>query len=68
MNIDLDFWGHTLQTIGHILIAYTAIRVHFRFWKEHKIDDEVFKSMKKEQFIGILGIIFIIAGYIVHII
>lgn len=66
--MNFDFWGHTLQTIGHILIAYTAISVHFRFWKEHKIDNKVFKVMKREQFVGIIGVLLIVAGFMFHII
>jgi len=39
------------------MIAYTALAVHRRVWKEHKIDKTVFHIMRREQFIGILGII-----------
>lgn len=46
------------------MVAFMAIRVHHRFLKEHKIDVRVFKSMRREQIIGILGISLIIIGYI----
>ena len=59
----LEFIGFTLGTIGKIFIAYTAIRVHYRFRKEHKIDEFVFRAMKKEQFYGILGVALIIVGF-----
>lgn len=49
------------------MVAYTALAVHTRVRKEHKIDDTVFKAMKRESTIGIAGIIFMIAGYIIHI-
>jgi len=39
MNIEL--LGFTLDAVGKILIAYTVISVHYRFWKEHKVDDVV---------------------------
>lgn len=55
--------GFTIDVIGKIMIAYTAIAVHTRFWKEHRVDERVFQAMKKERWIGILGVIFIIAGY-----
>jgi len=64
----LNTLGYTLQTIGHLLIAYTAISVHFRFRKEHRIDDKVFKVMKREQIVGVIGVLLIIVGYIAHII
>jgi len=57
----------TLDIIGKIMIAYTALAVHSRFRKEHKIDDVVFRVMKREQTIGILGIVFMISGYVLHI-
>lgn len=40
------------------MVAYTAITVHHRFWKEHKIDEMVFKVMKRGQIIGIAGTVF----------
>lgn len=65
--MSLEFLGFTLDVIGKIMIAYAAIRVHYRFWKEHKVDELIFKEMKREQIIGILGIIFIIFGYLLQI-
>lgn len=44
------------------MVAYTAIAVHHHVWKEHKIDAAVFKAMKREQIIGMLGIILIVIG------
>jgi rRNA processing protein Gar1 len=59
----MEFIGFTIDVVGKIMIAYTAIAVHYRFWKEHKVDESVFKSMKKERLIGIMGIILIIIGF-----
>lgn len=61
--MNLEFIGFTLDVIGKVMVAYTAIAVHRRFWREHKINDAVFKMMRLEQVIGITGIIFIIAGF-----
>lgn len=61
----MEFIGGVLDTIGEIMVAYTAIAVHHRFRKEHKIDEAVFLMMKREQFLGILGIIFIIVGSVI---
>lgn len=65
--MNIEFLGFTLDVIGKILVAYTAIAVHRRFWKEHKIDESVFKAMRREQIIGIAGIILIIIGFLLQI-
>ena len=49
------------------MVAFTAIAVHHRFLKEHKVDEGVFKAMKRERFIGILGVILMIIGYFLEI-
>lgn len=59
----MEFLGVTLDVLGKILISYTALAVHFRFWQEHKIDEKVVAEMKHEQRLGLLGIAFIIIGY-----
>lgn len=59
----MNLLGHTLDVIGKIMIAYTAIAVHYRVRKERKIDKKVFSTMRKEHLIGIVGIIFIVVGY-----
>ena len=53
-----------LQTVGDLMIGYAALKVHFRFWQEHKVDEVVFREMKREQRIGILGLLLIIIGFI----
>jgi len=60
--------GSTLDVIGKILIGVAVLFVHGHILKEHKIDKYVFKEMKREQFLVLLGIIFIILGYLIHII
>lgn len=65
--LNIEFIGFTIGTIGKVMVAFTAVAVHYRFWKEHKIDDEVFKEMKRERNVGIVGIILIIAGYALEI-
>lgn len=63
----MDFLGFTLDVIGKIMVAYTAIMVHYRFWKEHKIDERVFVVMKRERIIGVLGIALIVVGYLLQV-
>ncbi|MFC1640855.1 hypothetical protein ACFL2D_02265 [Patescibacteria group bacterium] len=62
----LEYVGFTIDIAGKILIGYTAIMVHHRFYKEHRVDAKVFKTMKKEQTYGIIGLVFIIMGYIMQ--
>lgn len=57
------FWGETLQVVGTVMVAYMAIAVHYRVRKEHRVDDNVFKMMEREQIVGVVGIVFIVAGY-----
>lgn len=64
--MNLEFLGFTLDVIGKIMVAYTAIAVHRRVWKEHKIDKTVFTAMRKEQVIGIIGIVLIVIGYLLQ--
>lgn len=49
--------------IGKVMVAYMAIRIHYRFRKEHRIDEKVFVTMRREQTIGIAGIALIVIGY-----
>ena len=56
LEIKLDFFGK-------LTIAYTALRVHHIVLNEHKIDKEVFSSMKREQGLGLFGIFLLIIGF-----
>ena len=56
--------GITLDVIGTILIAYTVLRVHNRARGERAIDSHVINEMEKERATSIVGIVFIIIGYI----
>ncbi len=56
----------TLEFVGTVLVAYAALRVHYRFLSEHRVDEKVFNTMKKEQRLGILGVFFIAIGYVLN--
>ena len=56
--------GITFDVIGTILIAYTVLRVHNRAREERAIDSRVINEMKKERATSIVGIVFIVIGYI----
>ena len=60
----MEFLGFTLDVIGKLLVGFTAIMVHHRFLLEHKVDEFVFKTMQRERFLGVIGIVLIILGYI----
>ena len=65
--MNIEFIGFTLDVLGKILVAFTALMVHHRFRKEHKVDERIFKAMRREQLLGIIGIGAIILGFILQI-
>ena len=48
------------------MVGFTAIMVHHRFWKEHKVDARVFDEMRRERGIGIIGIVLILIGFFIQ--
>ena len=60
--------GLTIDTLGKILLGITVLMVHWHVVKEHKIDVDVLSMMKKEQILGILGIVLIVIGYVLQIV
>lgn len=56
-----------LETVGTLLIAYAALNVHHRFFKEHKIDEAVYNAMAKERKVGLTGIYLIIVAFFLQI-
>jgi len=66
--MNLEIIGLTFDVLGKVLIAYTAIKVHYRVRHEHQIDDVVFKEMRQEQWMGITGIAMIVIAYFLEVI
>lgn len=64
--MNLELFGFILDTIGTLMVAYTVIVVHYHVWNEHKIDAAVFKAMRREQIIGVVGIILIVIGFVMQ--
>lgn len=62
----MEILASTLDIIGKVMVAYTALAVHHRVRKEHKIDRAVFRAMKWEQLVGIAGVVFMVLGYLIH--
>ncbi len=58
--------GLTLDVLGKILLGVTVLTVHRHVIREHKIDADVLFSMKREQILGLFGILLIVAGYILQ--
>lgn len=59
--------GATLDVIGKIMVSFTVIMVHHRFLMEHKVDEKVFKEMKREQKVAYIGIALMIIGFLIQI-
>jgi hypothetical protein len=64
--MSLLFWGLTLSVIGKVLLGLTVMMVHWKIIKEHKIDRVVLKEMRRERNVALLGIILIVAGYLLE--
>lgn len=67
-NIFITVLPPTLEALGTIFIAFAALRVHHRVLNEHKIDDRVFKEMRRELKVGITGVLFVLTGYTIEMI
>ena len=65
--MSIEFIGFMLDVVGKVMVAFTAIMVHRRFRKEHKVDERIFRAMRREQLFGIIGIIFIILGFLLQV-
>jgi hypothetical protein len=63
----MEILGQTFQVTGEVMIGLTAIMVHRRVWKEHKIDPVVYAEMRREQTVGIIGIAFLISGFLLQV-
>lgn len=61
--MNLELISLTIETLGTLLIAFAALRVHHRVLHEHDIDNDVFNAMKLEQIIGVTGVILVIGGF-----
>ena len=59
--------GFVLTTIGEILLGAMVLIIHWHILKEHRIDVDVLRQMKQEQFLGIFAITSIIIGFLLQI-
>ena len=65
--IEIEKIALVLEAVGTLMIAWTAIRVHHRVLKEHKIDRSVYQTMRKEQILGAIGMALIVIAFIIQI-
>jgi peptidoglycan biosynthesis protein MviN/MurJ (putative lipid II flippase) len=61
--INIELIGFMLEIVGELMLALTFIMVHHRFRIEHKVDERVFRAMKREQMIGFIGVICIVVSF-----
>ena len=64
----MEMIGETMQVMGEVMIGLTAIMVHHRMWKEHKIDEAVYGEMQKEQWYGFIGISLVVIGFTIRLV
>lgn len=64
--MDYTFLADFFELIGGILIAYTVIAVHNKILHDHHLGKEVFKTIKKEQVLAAIGIMFLFLGFFVR--
>lgn len=65
--MNLLLWGITLGTVGKLILGIAVLRVHIHILHEHKIDNVVLKSLKREQIVTIVGLLLIVFGYLLEI-
>jgi hypothetical protein len=62
--MNLLLWGITLGTIGKLVLGIAVLRVHIRIFQEHSIDGVVLKAIKREHYVTVIGLLFIVVGYV----
>ncbi len=60
--------GLVLDTTGKIFIGLVVLMVHRHILKEHKIDMDVLRAMRKEQALTLSGILLIAVGAVLQLI
>lgn len=68
MIFGIEFYAVTFDFVGKFLLAFTAFLVHMKLSKEKKFDRHVLKEMKIEKYIGIFALVFLVIGYVLHVI
>ncbi len=61
--MNLLLWGITLGTVGKLILGIAVLRVHVHILRERKIDRDVLNALRREQFVTLIGLAFIVVGY-----
>ena len=64
-EIKMEIIALTFDTLGKIMVSFTAIMVHHRVFKEKRIDEKVLVEMHHERNIGILGVGLILTAFFI---
>lgn len=65
--MNILFWGLTISLIGKALLAIGVLLAHHKIAHEHRIDKQVLKSFRTEFVITLIGLLFILGGYLLEI-
>lgn len=65
--MNLLFLGMTFGVIGKAMLAWGVVLVHVKMAKERSFDDVVIRSFHTEMIITLIGLVFIVAGYIMEV-
>ena len=63
----MEFLPLLFDTSGTLLIAYAALKVHHRILHDHQIDKAVYRTMHKEQILGIFGALLVVVSFFMHV-
>lgn len=56
-----------LELLGEVLIAVSVVRVHVRLLKEHRLDKDVYSTIKKEKIHVSFGVMLMLLSFILQI-
>ncbi len=65
--MNLLFIGMTVSTLGKVLLATGVIMAHSELAHERRVDDEVIRSFHRERIITLVGVLFIVVGYLIEV-
>ena len=60
--------GLVLDTTGKVFIGLAVLMVHRHVFREHKIDADVLRTMRKEWALTLAGILLIVVGAVLQLI
>jgi hypothetical protein len=64
--VNLLIIANSLEFIGTIMIGIAVLLTHIHLGKEHQIDDVVLKDIRHEVWLSLIGMILIVAGFIMN--